>query len=118
MPASRFQPDPGRAGIALCLSGGGYRAALFHLGSLRRLKETGIAMHAAAISPLPELLDFAQNVAINWRLIPSNQRAAATGFAALVSFYSSARAAGEVRPLLLGFLGMGFLLWTVALVFT
>lgn len=27
--------------IALCLSGGGYRAALFHLGALRRLNEVG-----------------------------------------------------------------------------
>lgn len=32
-------PQPG---IALCLSGGGYRAMLFHLGSLWRLYETGI----------------------------------------------------------------------------
>jgi NTE family protein len=39
-----FRPfDPGsRSGVALCLSGGGYRAALFHLGALRRLNETGI----------------------------------------------------------------------------
>ncbi len=29
------------AGIALCLSGGGYRAMLFHLGSLWRLNELG-----------------------------------------------------------------------------
>ena len=31
-----------RRGVALCLSGGGYRAALFHLGSLRRLNELGV----------------------------------------------------------------------------
>jgi NTE family protein len=31
-----------RAGTALCLSGGGYRAALFHLGAARRLNELGI----------------------------------------------------------------------------
>src|SRR6478752_2743861 len=30
-----------RAGRALCLSGGGYRAALFHLGALLRLHATG-----------------------------------------------------------------------------
>lgn len=35
-------PEPTRTGIALCLSGGGYRAALFHLGALRRLHELGI----------------------------------------------------------------------------
>ena len=29
-------------GIALCLSGGGYRAMLFHLGALWRLNETGL----------------------------------------------------------------------------
>ncbi|WP_363799967.1 patatin-like phospholipase family protein [Lysobacter firmicutimachus] len=31
-----------RQGRALCLSGGGYRAALFHLGALLRLHETGL----------------------------------------------------------------------------
>lgn len=28
--------------LALCLSGGGFRAALFHVGALRRLNELGI----------------------------------------------------------------------------
>src|SRR3954454_1987245 len=28
--------------LALCLSGGGYRAAIFHLGALRRLNEVGV----------------------------------------------------------------------------
>ena len=39
----RYLPEPGerRHGMALCLSGGGYRAALFHLGVLRRLNELG-----------------------------------------------------------------------------
>src|SRR6266496_4476535 len=32
---------PPEAGIALCLSGGGYRAMLFHLGALWRLNECG-----------------------------------------------------------------------------
>jgi NTE family protein len=32
---------PVRTGIALCLSGGGYRAMLFHLGALWRLNELG-----------------------------------------------------------------------------
>jgi NTE family protein len=34
--------DSSRNGIALCLSGGGFRASLFHLGALRRLHELGI----------------------------------------------------------------------------
>ena len=35
-------PKTARLGIGLCLSGGGYRATLFHLGGLRRLNELGI----------------------------------------------------------------------------
>ncbi len=37
-----FTPERERKGLALCLSGGGFRAALFHLGALRRLSELGI----------------------------------------------------------------------------
>jgi NTE family protein len=36
------RPKSKRRGTALCLSGGGYRAALFHLGAARRLNELGI----------------------------------------------------------------------------
>jgi NTE family protein len=35
-------PKEKRNGLALCMSGGGYRAALFHLGALRRLNELGL----------------------------------------------------------------------------
>src|SRR5262245_32760704 len=35
-------PRPPAAGIALCLSGGGYRAMLFHVGALLRIKELGL----------------------------------------------------------------------------
>jgi NTE family protein len=37
-------------GIALCLSGGGYRAMLFHLGSLWRLNEAGLLPQLSRIS--------------------------------------------------------------------
>lgn len=36
--------------MALCLSGGGFRAALFHLGALRRLNELGIFSNVSTIS--------------------------------------------------------------------
>jgi NTE family protein len=36
--------------IALCLSGGGFRATLFHLGALRRLNEVGLLARVNAIS--------------------------------------------------------------------
>jgi NTE family protein len=39
-----------KEGIALCLSGGGFRASLFHLGALRRLHELGILQRVSAIS--------------------------------------------------------------------
>jgi NTE family protein len=43
-------PEPEREGIALCLSGGGYRAALFHLGVLRRLDELGTMSRVETVS--------------------------------------------------------------------
>lgn len=39
-----------RTGIALCLSGGGYRATLFHLGAARRLHELGLLARLDMIS--------------------------------------------------------------------
>lgn len=42
--AEKYLPKPEgeRRGIALCCSGGGHRAALFHLGAMRRLNELGV----------------------------------------------------------------------------
>jgi len=37
-------PPSRRRGITLCLSGGGFRATLFHLGAIQRLFELGIAI--------------------------------------------------------------------------
>lgn len=39
-----------RQGIGLCLSGGGYRATLFHLGTVRRLHELGILERVRTIA--------------------------------------------------------------------
>src|ERR687891_2476557 len=43
-------PKKPEKGIALCLSGGGYRAMLFHLGSLWRLNEFGYLKKLERIS--------------------------------------------------------------------
>ena len=40
--AESGEPGGARAGRALCLSGGGFRAAIFHLGALQRLHETRV----------------------------------------------------------------------------
>lgn len=39
-----------RRGLSLCLSGGGYRAAMVHLGALRRLDELGVLAEVDVIS--------------------------------------------------------------------
>src|SRR5215203_7387738 len=44
------EPRRQRQGVALCLSGGGFRAALFHLGALRRLHELGILSQVDTVS--------------------------------------------------------------------
>jgi NTE family protein len=48
--SAKYLPEGEREGIALCLSGGGYRAALFHLGALRRLNELGTLARLDAVS--------------------------------------------------------------------
>ena len=44
---NRAQPDDG---IALCLSGGGYRAMLFHVGAVLRLNEMGVLTKLSRVS--------------------------------------------------------------------
>src|SRR5262245_34449293 len=43
-------PAEERRGLAIALSGGGYRAALFDLGALRRLNELGVLTRARTIT--------------------------------------------------------------------
>jgi NTE family protein len=45
-----YSAEEDRSGLALCLSGGGFRASLFHLGALRRLNELGILSKVSTIS--------------------------------------------------------------------
>jgi len=49
LPGERLEEQP-TAGIALCLSGGGYRAMLFHLGALWRLNELAYLQRLDRIS--------------------------------------------------------------------
>lgn len=49
-PIDKEAPDTPGPGIALCLSGGGYRAMLFHLGALWRLNEAGFLPRLARVS--------------------------------------------------------------------
>src|SRR5262245_581817 len=47
---ARYRPRVQRDGIALCLSGGGFRAALFHAGGIRRLNELGLLSQVRTVS--------------------------------------------------------------------
>lgn len=54
-------------GIALCLSGGGYRAMLFHLGSLIRLNEAGVLGFVNRVSSVSGGSITAAVLALNWK---------------------------------------------------
>jgi NTE family protein len=56
--------------LALCLSGGGFRAALFHLGALRRLNELGILSKVHTISSVSGGSILAAHLATNLRPWP------------------------------------------------
>ena len=50
-PAKQGETRPSqREGIGLCLSGGGFRASIFHIGALRRLHELGILGKTRTVS--------------------------------------------------------------------
>ncbi|KAB0264168.1 patatin-like phospholipase family protein [Microvirga brassicacearum] len=67
------------AGIALCLSGGGYRAMLFHLGSLVRLNEVSLLSKLSRISSVSGGSITAAYLGLRWKdlAFDGNGRAAA-----------------------------------------
>ncbi len=56
-------------GIALCLSGGGYRAMLFHLGALWRINELGLLPQLARISSVSAGSIVAGLLGLKWRAL-------------------------------------------------
>src|SRR6476660_10422726 len=54
-------------GVALCLSGGGYRAMLFHVGALWRLNEMGFLPRLARISSVSGGSITAGVLGLKWR---------------------------------------------------
>ncbi len=61
----RERPGP-QDGVALCLSGGGYRAMLFHLGALWRLNEAGCLPSLERISSVSGGSIIAGVLGLNW----------------------------------------------------
>ncbi|MGC1853598.1 MAG: patatin-like phospholipase family protein [Solirubrobacterales bacterium] len=79
-PVRHIPGDEERAGpeqgIALCLSGGGYRAMLFHLGSLWRLNEWGYLPRIARISSVSGGSIVAAALGRNWGRLEFNDKVA------------------------------------------
>jgi NTE family protein len=75
------QPRPG---IGLCLSGGGYRAMLFHLGALWRLNELGILRRVVRISSVSGGSITAGVLGLAWKSLSFDAQNTATNFSDLV----------------------------------
>jgi NTE family protein len=70
--------------IGLCLSGGGYRAMLFHLGALWRLNEAGILAQLARISSVSGGSITAGFLGLNWSKLHFDQYLVARNFIELI----------------------------------
>ncbi|TWU08153.1 patatin-like phospholipase family protein [Stieleria varia] len=71
-------------GIALCLSGGGYRAMLFHVGALLRLNELGILKQIDLISSVSGGSITAGVLGMNWSKLAFDCHGRATGMERLL----------------------------------
>jgi NTE family protein len=69
-----------REGVALCLSGGGFRAMLFHAGSLRRLNELGWLHRLDRVSSVSGGSITAGALALAWSELTFDSGGVATNF--------------------------------------
>jgi NTE family protein len=65
-PVQNISTRPPEAGTALCLSGGGYRAMLFHVGCLWRLNQLGMIANLKRISSVSGGSITAAVMGMNW----------------------------------------------------
>jgi NTE family protein len=107
-PAIRRSPDgeedgpvPGRG---LCLSGGGYRAMLFHVGSLWRLNEAGLLPKLDRISSVSGGSITAGVLALNWAKLTFDAAGVAGNFEGVVAkpLRAFANTTIDLRAVLLG----------------
>jgi len=73
-----------RPGIGLCLSGGGYRAMVFHLGALWRLNEVGMLKTIARISSVSGGSITAGMLGLQWKKLNFNAQGTASNLIDLV----------------------------------
>jgi NTE family protein len=80
-PISTDEPErPLEEGIGLCLSGGGYRAMLFHVGTLWRLYETGLLRQVKRISSVSGGSISAAMLGLQWNALSFDRARIATEF--------------------------------------
>ena len=77
---SEFDTGIPAPGLALCLSGGGYRAMLFHLGALWRLNEVGYLPKVDRISSVSGGSIIAGVLALKWPRLDFDRAGVARGF--------------------------------------
>lgn len=73
-----------RPGMALCLSGGGYRAMIFHLGTLWRLNQLGLVRKLSRISSVSGGSITAGVLGLAWKNLSFDNDDVATNFEELV----------------------------------
>jgi NTE family protein len=71
---------PPERGIALCLSGGGYRAMIFHVGALWRLNEAGYLRRLARVSSVSGGSITAGMLGLKWSRLAFDGGGVARGF--------------------------------------
>src|SRR5688572_20200187 len=92
-----------QTGCALCLSGGGFRAALFHLGALRRLNELGVLPRVTMITSVSGGSILNGILAMNWGRLSQKGDGRLNGFDEAVANPLRAFCARDLRtPLLVG----------------
>ena len=79
IPPDRVARGP-EEGTALCLSGGGYRAMLFHLGALWRLNEAGLLRGLKRVSSVSGGSITAGVLGLKWRSLGFDEDGIARGF--------------------------------------
>jgi len=83
-PVERLTTDPAEdapeSGIALCLSGGGYRAMVFHLEALIRLNELGYLPRLARVSSVSGGSITAGVLALHWKSLNFDDKGVARDF--------------------------------------
>jgi NTE family protein len=84
-PVSGISASPRATNIALCLSGGGFRAALFHLGGLRRLNELGVLSKVDVITSVSGGSILNGMLATRWKRLETGRGGELKGFEQLIA---------------------------------